>query len=78
MTRNGRSGWYYRVVQEGWLRPGDAVILHERPNPDFSFTRLIAIVNRSPATTEELVRMRDMPGLAEGLKDQARSRLDHR
>jgi MOSC domain-containing protein YiiM len=78
MTRNGRSGWYYRVVREGSLMPGDAVTLHERPNPDFSFTRLIAIVNRSPPTKEELVRMRELPGLATGLQDQARRKLETR
>jgi MOSC domain-containing protein YiiM len=72
MTRNGRSGWYYRVVTEGHLRAGDAVTLQERPNPDFPFTRLIAIVNRSPPTRDELARMRDLPGLATGLQDQAR------
>ncbi len=78
MTRNGRSGWYYRVVREGSLMPGDAVTLHERPNPDFRFTRLVAIVNRSPPTTDELTRMRNLPGLATDLQDQARRQLEAR
>lgn len=76
MTRNGRSGWYYRVVQEGSLTAGDPVTLHERPNPDFPFARLVAIINRSPATTDELVRMRDLPGLATQWQEQARRRLE--
>jgi MOSC domain-containing protein YiiM len=78
MTRNGRSGWYYRVLREGSLMPGDPLTLHDRPNPDFPFTRLVAIVNRSVASTDELARMREMPGLAGDLQQQARRKLEKR
>jgi MOSC domain-containing protein YiiM len=76
MTRNGRSGWYYRVLQEGYVRSGDALTLHDRPNPDFSFARLLAIVNRARPTPEELARMCHLPGLATQLQEKAQRRLE--
>jgi MOSC domain-containing protein YiiM len=64
MIRNGRSGWYYRVLVPGAISPGDRVALLERPNPSFPFTRLVELTTPGKATRAELERMRDMPGLA--------------
>jgi MOSC domain-containing protein YiiM len=75
MVRNGFAGWYYRVVQTGFLKAGDAVKLYDRPNPDFAFTRLIEIVNHGKATAAEIGRMADMPGLASQWRDTARQLL---
>jgi MOSC domain-containing protein YiiM len=74
MVRNGRSGWYYRVIRTGCLSPGDFVALHSRPNPDFPFTRLVELAARGKATAAELKRMIDMPGLASAWQDLARRR----
>jgi MOSC domain-containing protein YiiM len=75
MVRSGRSGWYYRVLQEGALRTGDRIALRDRPNPDFAFTRLVEIVYRGKASAEELARMAEMPGLASQWRDVARQML---
>lgn len=73
MIMNGRAGWYYRVLREGEVRAGDALTLHERPNPDFSFARLIEIINqRSHATAEEVERLAEMQGLARQLQVRIR------
>ena len=72
MVKSGHSGWYYRVLQTGSIKPGDAVHLHERPNPSFPFTRLVEIVNHGQATAAELTRMVNMPGLASQWQDIAR------
>ena len=45
MVRNGRAGWYYRVIEEGMLRAGDTVKLVGRPNPELRFDRIVQIVN---------------------------------
>jgi len=76
MVRNGRSGWYYCVLVEGAIRAGDAIILHERPNPDFAFARLVKIVYHGGATQAELARMTSMPGLASQWRDVARQLLE--
>jgi MOSC domain-containing protein YiiM len=75
MVKSGQSGWYYRVLRTGALQAGDGVALHERPNPDFPFTRLVEIVYRGKATQEEIARMAEMPGLASQWRDYARALL---
>ena len=75
MVRNGRAGWYYRVIEEGVIRASDAVELVDRPNPGFSFDRLVEIVNFRRASDAELAALADMDGLAGRLRDWARSSL---
>jgi MOSC domain-containing protein YiiM len=75
MVKSGQSGWYYRVLQSGMLQSGDAVILHDRPNPDFAFSRLVEIVNHGKASRSELTRLADMSGLASQWRDHARQSL---
>jgi MOSC domain-containing protein YiiM len=71
MVRLGFSGWYYRVLKTGQLKAGDALILHARPNPDFSFARLTEIVYHGNATRGELYRMANMQELAGQWRDTA-------
>ncbi len=75
MVRTGHSGWYYRVLQEGTISPGDAVTLVERPNPDFAFPRLVRIVNLGGATLHELQALAEMPGIASNIGNRARASL---
>jgi MOSC domain-containing protein YiiM len=75
MVRNGRSGWYYRVLQTGVITPGDAVSLLDRPNPSFPFTRLVALSSTGHATPEEIEQMAVMPGLASNWQAMAREML---
>ena len=75
MVRNGRSGWYYRVLQGGMLSPGDAVQLVDRPNPGFALSRLVALVSLGGATPRELQQMAVMPGLASQWQQTAQQML---
>ncbi len=75
MIRNGRSGWYYRVLQAGSLNPGDRVELLERPNPNFPFVRLVQLISFGKVTPVELEQMQDMPGLAVNWQQRAREAL---
>lgn len=75
MVRNGRAGWYYRVLRPGSVRPDDFVSLDERPHPDFAFERLVEIVNLGGATRAELTRMAAMRELAVHLRASARRAL---
>jgi MOSC domain-containing protein YiiM len=75
MIKSGRAGWYYRVLEAGELTPGDAIHLEDRPNPDFSFARLVELISHGKATQAELERMQDMPGLASDWQTRAREYL---
>jgi MOSC domain-containing protein YiiM len=76
MVRSGLSGWYYRVLREGRLKAGDTLTLHDRPNPDFAFARLVEIVYHGRATADEIRRMSKLEGLASQWRDRARAILE--
>jgi len=75
MVRSGRAGWYYRVLEDGEIQAGDEIRLEERPHPDFSFERLIHIVNFGEASPDELRAMAGMTALASRLRARASSAL---
>ena len=75
MVRNGRAGWYYRVLEPGTIRAGDTVVCIERPHPELTFERLIEIANHRKPTRAELAAMARMDGLANELRDDAREAL---
>ena len=76
MVRSGHSGWYYRVLREGPIAAGEEIVLAERPNPEFTFPRLVTIVNRGGATLSELRDLAVLPGLASNIGRHARAALD--
>ena len=75
MVRNGRAGWYYRVIETGMIRAGDSVDPIERPHPGLSFARLVEIVNFRKPTRAELEAMAQMAGLADHLRENAREAI---
>jgi len=75
MVRNGRAGWYYRVIETGVIRHGDGVDCIARPHPDFTFERLIEIVNFRKPRRSELEAMIEMTGLADDLRADSRTLL---
>ena len=42
LQSSGHTGWYYRVLREGWLAAGDVFELVDRPCPDWPLARAIA------------------------------------
>jgi MOSC domain-containing protein YiiM len=44
MVRERRSGWYYRVIEEGTATEGDMLTLIDRPLPDWSVRRVFGLL----------------------------------
>jgi MOSC domain-containing protein YiiM len=44
MVRERRSGWYYRVIEEGQVETGDALQLLDRPLPEWSVRRVFGLI----------------------------------
>jgi MOSC domain-containing protein YiiM len=44
MVKENRSGWYYRVIEEGEAESGNAMILLDRPYPDWTVARVFALL----------------------------------
>lgn len=67
MVKTGRSGWYYRVLEEGAVAAGDDLMLIERPQPEWSVERVTGIViggrERNRPTLQALA---NLPVFADG------------
>ena len=62
--RTNRTGWYYRVIEPGWVTGGDSVVLVKRPNPAWSVTRFSQILGAEDPTRKELAELTTLKGLA--------------
>ncbi len=76
VQNSGRTGWYYRVLEEGVAEPGDALIHVERPCPDWPLTRLARLLYRDMRDRDGLAAMAALPQLAQGWRDLAAKRLE--
>jgi MOSC domain-containing protein YiiM len=75
MVENGRCGWYYRVIREGFMKAGDEVRLVARPNPRWPVARFAALESRRRISDDEWAELATLPGLAEQWRNQA---IDYR
>lgn len=64
MTRSGRCGWYYRVLETGTVAGDDRHDVVERPNPDWPVSRLARFATGRSGTIEALRELSTLPGLA--------------
>jgi MOSC domain-containing protein YiiM len=73
MVRERRSGWYYRVIEEGWVTAGDTLCLIDRALPDWSVKRVFGLLIAGDCIhePESLPLLRDMPLLFEGWRMRA-------
>lgn len=60
----GRTGWYYRVLQEGRIQVGDTLVLKERPHAEWSLARVQDILNRRILDLDVLQTLAALPALS--------------
>lgn len=72
---NGRTGWYYRVLQPGEIEPGDRFERVQRPLPEWPLTRLWQVLFHEPSDTEALLELSRLDLLAESWRARAMKRL---
>ncbi len=65
MIRNGRSGWYYRVLEAGRVAAGSPVTLERRLNPDWTIPRMNAFIHAKHRSPEQARELASVSGLAE-------------
>lgn len=81
MNESGRTGWYYRVLQEGTLQAGDAVQLVDRPNPLWTIHRAYLVLRAPALDPEKTLTLAGIPqlsgasraGLLRGLEQDRRA-----
>jgi MOSC domain-containing protein YiiM len=61
---NGRTGWYLRVMEEGYIEAGMPVALIERPNPEWSIARANQIMHHRKSDLDLTLELAAVPRLA--------------
>jgi MOSC domain-containing protein YiiM len=57
MQQSGRTGWYYRVIEEGLVSPGDDLTLVDRLTPSWTVERLWRVLYVDTMDRESLSAM---------------------
>jgi MOSC domain-containing protein YiiM len=76
VQRTGRTGWYWRVVEEGVASESDDLVLVDRPRPQWPVSRLVHLLYRDTGNRSELALMADLTELAENWRTLARRRVE--
>ena len=66
VLRNGRSGWYLRVLREGSLEAGQEVRLADRPHPEWSVRRAARAMVTRARDRMEAATLAACPALSPG------------
>ena len=71
VVRNGRCGWYYRVLEPGIAQAGDPFTLVDRPLPQWSVARLFSVVIGGTGSAAEWRELAAQALLAEVWRSRA-------
>ena len=58
--KKSRTGWYYRVLQEGWMQAGDQIVLLERKHPQWTIERVQEYLHRDKTNLEKLEELENI------------------
>lgn len=73
---SGRTGWYYRVLEEGFVAPGDTIRLVDRPVAEWPLERIMHVLYRDTLDAESLTRLAALEALSPSWRTLARRRLE--
>ncbi|MDX6751892.1 MOSC domain-containing protein [Geminicoccaceae bacterium 1502E] len=74
----GRTGWYWRVLEEGTVCAGDAMALLDRPQPDWTLAAITRLLYRDTLDLDRLDALSQVEELSSSWRDLARRRLEKR
>ena len=67
MTKAAKAGWYYRVIEPGTVQAGDALVLLERPEPDWPVAHVFRLLmHRQPELPRAEYRALTVLGCLDG------------
>jgi MOSC domain-containing protein YiiM len=76
VVRNGRSGWYLRVMEQGWIDTQMPVTLIERPNPAWSIAHANEIMHHRRTDLRMTLELANVPGLADSWVQELRKHAE--
>lgn len=65
VTANRRTGWYLAVPQPGTLHAGDRIAVVDRPHPEWTIERVLALRLEPNGDRESVALLARCPGLSE-------------
>jgi MOSC domain-containing protein YiiM len=74
VQRSGRTGWYFRVLQEGEIGAGIDVVLLERPNPEWTIARCNDVMHVHKKDRELAAELARVPELASPWRERMEKR----
>ena len=72
---NGRTGWYLRVLQEGWIDAGQALKLIERPQPDWTVAQGNEVMHHRKSDAALASELAGLPELSAAWRESMRRRI---
>lgn len=78
VQKTGRTGWYYRILEEGYVEAGDPITLIDRLSPEWTLHRMWHLLFVDTLNYDELASMAKLSHLAESWKHYAVRRLENR
>lgn len=66
--KKSRTGWYYRVLKEGWIKVGDLFELVERMYPKWTIERIQEYLHRDKGNLEKLEELITIPEFGDECK----------
>ncbi len=75
VQETGRTGWYFRVLTEGQVAPGDRAELVARPTPDWPLTRVWRLLYRDTSDRAALASFAALSGLPDSWRRMVEARL---
>jgi len=75
VQKTGFTGWYYRIIEEGFVEAGDDLVLQERVSPEWTLRRAWRILYVDTMNLDDLAAMAALPHLPQGWRGHAERRL---
>ncbi|MGU3574973.1 MOSC domain-containing protein [Brucellaceae bacterium C25G] len=75
LQKTGRTGWYYRVLREGYVQAGDHMTLLERLKPEWTIRQTWHVLYVDMLNHDLLSEMAELKPLADDWRQYARKRL---
>ncbi len=76
IQNSGRTGWYFRVLQEGYVEAGDALTLIERPYPEWTITKANEVMHTHKQDIEAATKLASCEYLAINWKTTLTKRVN--
>ncbi|BAJ03161.1 MOSC domain-containing protein [Shewanella violacea] len=70
-----RTGWYFRVLDEGYIGEGDEIILCDRPYPDWPLSRIMKLIFEGCLDEQALQQVLNLP-LVDSWRKLVENRLE--